>query len=167
MIEKMLTVSQVAKQVGAAPNTIRGYCRDFGQFLSEGATPKAGQERKFTEDDIPVLVSIKTLKAQRTEKDAIIASLLQGERYEPAEVSEEPKEEPESAEKPATKELAPKDLLDRFVMPLLDSIQTQLDDEREARVRAEREAAEYKAKWETTFRRHWYQFWIPDKPEEG
>lgn len=163
MIEKTLTVSQVAKQVGAAPNTIRGYCRDFGQLLSEGATPKPGQERKFTEDDIPILVSIKTLKGQRIEKDAIIASLLQGERYEPAEVTEEAKEEPKPAETPATKELAAQDLLDRFVMPLLDSMQTQLDDEREARVRAEREAAEYKTKWETTFRRHWWQVWRSDK----
>ncbi len=50
MIEKALTVSQVAKQVGAAPNTIRGYSRDFGQLLSEGATPKPGQERKYTEE---------------------------------------------------------------------------------------------------------------------
>lgn len=103
MVKDTCTVSQAAELVNASPNTIRTYSKDYKQFLSEGAAPGHGLERRFNDEDIVVMVTIKTLKSQRRPADVIIGALLEDERYEPGE---QPPEAPPSAKKAETKKTA-------------------------------------------------------------
>lgn len=141
MVEDTCAVSQAAKLVNASPNTIRTYSKDYKQFLSEGASPGHGQERRFRNEDIAVMVTIKALKSQRRPADDIIGALLEGERYEPGE---QPPEAAPSTKKAETTDIATIDMLERFVVRYeshIDNLEGRLEAERGARIAAEVEAA--------------------------
>ena len=166
MVEDTYTVSQAAGLVNASPNTIRTYSKDYKQFLSEGASPGHGQERRFRDEDIAVMVTIKTLKSQRRPAEVIIGALLEGERYEPGE---QPPEAPPSTKKAETTELATIDMLERFVVRYesqIDNLEGRLEAERVARVGAEIDAARAAGQLEAIYRRHWWQVWRPERPGE-
>lgn len=165
-MEEIYTVSQAAKLLGVAPNTIRSYSKEFADHLSESATPLPGNERRFTHDDILIFSTVRALRSQRKDQLSIDATLARGERIEL--VSEGPESPLEQRIEPIdtdTVALAEKDILERFVMPLLESIQQQLVEERAARVEAEVEAARAAGQLEAIYRQSWYQFWKPKKPE--
>ena len=180
MIDGTYTVGQAADLVGASKNTIRLYGRDFEQFLSDGATPESGMQRSFTDDDIKVMITIKTLRAQRIPKEGLVKALLDGERYEPdetpLEVDEAASGTPEAKGLKESRALATTELLERFVVRYearidglegqLEAAQNQVTTERDARLSAEVDAARAAGQLEAIYRRHWWQVWRPEKPEE-
>ena len=166
-MEEIYTVSQAAKLLGVAPNTIRSYSKEFADHLSESATPLPGNERRYAHADMLVFSTVRVLRSRRTDQLSIEDTLAKGERIEL--VPETPETPPEQRIEPIgtdTMALAEKDILERFVMPLLENIQQQLVEERAARVEAEVEAARAAGQLEAIYRRHWWQMWRPEKPEE-
>ena len=75
----MLKVGQVAKQIGASPTWVRDNTKQFATLLSPTATPPKGGTRLYTDDDLAVLVTIKRMKAEGQDNQAIEASLAAGE----------------------------------------------------------------------------------------
>lgn len=63
--------SRAAKQVGIPPNTLRAWCRTYGEFLSAQANPPTGEERQLTAGDIEVLRAVAALRANDLPIEAI------------------------------------------------------------------------------------------------
>ena len=71
----MLTyTTDAAKACKVSLNTIRNWCRDYGIFLSPGASAK-GEARAFTGRDIEVLKYVALLRSEGMQRDAIIQRL--------------------------------------------------------------------------------------------
>ena len=71
----MLTyTTDAAKACNVSLNTIRNWCRDYGIFLSPGASAK-GEARAFTGRDIEVLKYVALLRSEGMQRDAIIQRL--------------------------------------------------------------------------------------------
>ena len=63
MPTETLSPSRAARQVGIPPNTLRLWCKTYGEFLSAGANPPAGEERQLTAQDVEVLRAVAALRA--------------------------------------------------------------------------------------------------------
>ena len=63
MPTETLSPSRAARQVGVPPNTLRSWCRVYGEFLSAGANPPQGEERQLTAQDVEVLRAVAALRA--------------------------------------------------------------------------------------------------------
>jgi len=57
----MATTSDVARQLGVTPATIRNYAQKFANHLSPEAAPAPGHVRRFGDDDVALLSQAKTL----------------------------------------------------------------------------------------------------------
>jgi len=57
----MATTSDVARQLGVTPATIRNYAQKFAIHLSPEAAPEPGHVRQFSEGDVALLSQAKTL----------------------------------------------------------------------------------------------------------
>jgi len=57
----MFAVSQTARYLGVSPATVRNYTRQFADHLSPTASPPPGQPRRFTEEDLRVMATVKSL----------------------------------------------------------------------------------------------------------
>ena len=79
----MYNVSQAARYSGVSGTTIRGWTREYSDYLSPTANPPAGQPRQFTEDDVRVFATVATLRAQLVTTEDIRAALDAGQRIEP------------------------------------------------------------------------------------
>ena len=79
----MYSVLQAARYAGVSSSTIRNWAGDFGEFLSPGANPPAGQPRQFTEEDMQVFSTVAVLRGQLVEPVDIRAALQDGRRMEP------------------------------------------------------------------------------------
>ena len=64
----------VAQTCNVTVNTVRNWCRDYGQFLSEGATVTTGN-RFFSGRDLEVFKYIATLRAENMQRTAILQRL--------------------------------------------------------------------------------------------
>lgn len=53
---------RAAKQVNIPISTLRLWCKTYGEFLSAGANPPAGEERRFTVADVEVLKAVAQLR---------------------------------------------------------------------------------------------------------
>lgn len=53
---------RAAKQIGVPPSTLRLWARTYAEFLSEGANPDAGQERRFTLADVQTLKDVAQMR---------------------------------------------------------------------------------------------------------
>ena len=84
------TVSQIAHALKVSPPTVRAWARDYSAFLSSQATPAPEQERLFDDDDLAVLMTVKTLRSQREKHPAIVERLAAGERLEPPDAPPPP-----------------------------------------------------------------------------
>lgn len=62
--------------------TIRRWSDEFAEYLSIHATPGEGRARQFTDEDLPVLALIASMKATKAEYRDIHAALENGERGE-------------------------------------------------------------------------------------
>ena len=169
------TVTQAAKIVGKSPNSIRGYSNNFGQYLSEYATPDEGQERQFTDADIEVLTTISTLYSQRKKKKDIVAALARGDVHAPAaepiidaaseatETLQEPSKGESATQVSQDRALATLELLQQYAKPYIErasELEERLDEERGARLLAEVDAAQLRGKLEAIEgRKPWWRFW--------
>lgn len=54
--------SRAAKQIDVPPSTLRLWAKTYAEFLSEGANPPAGQERRFTVADVETLKAVNQLR---------------------------------------------------------------------------------------------------------
>ena len=69
------TPTAAAALVGVSVSSLRNWCRDFADNLSEGASPPTGTERKLTAQDIAILQRVKDLRGQGMTTDDIKAAL--------------------------------------------------------------------------------------------
>jgi len=161
-MEELYTVSQVARLIGIAPNTVRVYSRDYPDHLSDHATPGRGMERKFTEADIATLQTIRILRQQKKDYDTIDTLLSDGQRLEPAEPTETPPEAIETPKIDDTSALAPVDLLNRFIVRYeeqIDDLTDQLAQSQETIGELKERAAKAEGRLEELDRRPWWKFW--------
>lgn len=93
----MFNVKQAARYAGVSGTTIRGWTREYADYLSPSANPPAGQARQFDEDDLAVFATIATLRDQLVTTAEIRGALDAGRRLEPVRP---PEEEPATAEQP-------------------------------------------------------------------
>lgn len=66
--------NDVAKEVGVTVNTVRNWCRDYAEFLSEGAQPGQGN-RELNERDIEVFRYIAQLRKENMQQPQIVLRL--------------------------------------------------------------------------------------------
>jgi DNA-binding transcriptional MerR regulator len=144
----MTTVSDVARLFDISKQSARGWSAEFGDYLSPAANPPAGHARRFDEVDLAVFALVAEMRAAGANYADIHAALASGQRGQPpAEgpggVSEPAPDEPE----PAGSALVPLQMLEQFAVRLdaqyrdrLDRLEVQLEDERAARLGAERRA---------------------------
>ena len=69
-----MRTTEAAKECNVTLNTIRNWCKDYGAFLSPGATVASGQ-REFTPHDLEVLKYIALLRSEGMQKGAIVQRL--------------------------------------------------------------------------------------------
>ena len=60
--QETINPSRVAKQVGVPPSTLRLWAKQYAEFLSPGANPASGEERRFTAGDIETLKAVAQLR---------------------------------------------------------------------------------------------------------
>lgn len=153
------SVTQAAKLIGKAPNTLRTWTRPdyFGPYLSPFANPEPGEERRYTEDDIRVLRTAVVLQKRGSQIAEIIPRIAAGEILEELPGGE-PFEPVEREFRPPGNELAPVSPMQQFELFLrpyenqierlsaeLERERGDLERERESRITAERELARLSA----------------------
>jgi DNA-binding transcriptional MerR regulator len=62
MADEYSSPSQAASQVGVSVHTIRRWCRDHSDHLSESAQPEKGSSRRLTKTDVQVLTEVARLR---------------------------------------------------------------------------------------------------------
>jgi transposase-like protein len=75
MPTETLPPARAARQIGIPPNTLRAWCKTYGEFLSPGATPGQGEERRLTPGDVETLKAVSQLRANDIPPEDIIARL--------------------------------------------------------------------------------------------
>jgi DNA-binding transcriptional MerR regulator len=152
------SVKQVSKAIGKHPNTVRGWTDRYADHLSDHASPAEGQERRYTDEDVEVLAAVAYFTDQGHKHADIMARITAGDRALTVE-------RPEAGDRPIeeARELATTDLLERFIVRYeerIDALEKQLDDERQARLEAEKQAANLSGRLEAMEnRRPWWRFW--------
>lgn len=164
------SVTQAAKLIGKAPNTLRTWTRAdyFGPYLSPLANPEPGEERRYTEEDVRVLRTAVILQNRGLQIADIIPRIAGGEILEELPGEEPPKPTERAKESPG-RELVPPSLLqqmDLFLRPYENQIERlsaelerergELERERESRITAERELARLSATLEERSK-PWYR----------
>ena len=172
------SVTQAAKLIGKAPNTLRTWTRAdfFGPYLAPLANTESGEERRYTEGDIRILRTAVILQKRGAQIADIIPRIAGGEILEELP-GEEPFEPPERERESPGRELVPPSLtqlmeLFLFLMmrrperPSVDPERAlggsagagrgELERERESRITAERELARLSATLEERSK-PWYR----------
>ena len=67
--------ARAARQIGVPPNTLRAWCRTYAEFLSPGANPGQGEERRLTSGDVEQLRAVAQLRANDIPPEDIINRL--------------------------------------------------------------------------------------------
>ena len=75
MPTETLPPARAARQIGIPPNTLRAWCKTYGEFLSPGANPGQGEERRLTPGDVETLKAVSQLRANDIPPEDIIARL--------------------------------------------------------------------------------------------
>lgn len=60
--QETINPSRAAKQIGVPPSTLRLWARQYAEFLSAGANPSPGEERRFTAADVETLKAVVQLR---------------------------------------------------------------------------------------------------------
>jgi hypothetical protein len=87
--------ADAAKEVSVTVNTIRNWCKDYAEFLSEGAKPGQGN-RALSERDIEVFKYIAQLRKENMQQPQIVLRLRETRigQIVPAEPTNNPTDEP-------------------------------------------------------------------------
>jgi len=96
--DETYSVSQVARIIGIAPNTVRDWTARF----AIDAQPDAGEERRYTAGDVALFQTVKVLRDQGEPMKRIMPRIVAGERLEPP--PDTPPDRPETAKKRETGE---------------------------------------------------------------
>ena len=153
------TVKQTATAAGVSPSTVRLWAREYQAYLSPGATPERGIQRQFTDDDIAVFRTIKSLRDSLATSDQIILALDNGERLETFHQPGQDKPGGTDGERMGSNAVLPLELLQAIVGPYKEQLQgyearlqrleNELQSERAARLDAEKEASRLSGRLET------------------
>ena len=73
--QETINPSRAAKQVGTPPSTLRLWAKQYAEFLSAGANPPLGEERRFTVGDVETLKAVAQLRANGMQPADIILRL--------------------------------------------------------------------------------------------
>ncbi len=74
-IQETSNPSRAAKQVGIPVSTLRLWCKVYAEFLSAGANPPSGEERRFTGADLETLKAVAQLRGNGMQPADIILRL--------------------------------------------------------------------------------------------
>jgi DNA-binding transcriptional MerR regulator len=77
--QKKFKTAQMARSLGVSDNTIRNFCKEFGDYLSEAAAPTWGTYREFSERDVEILTVISVWRKEGQTYDEIRQRLRRGE----------------------------------------------------------------------------------------
>jgi DNA-binding transcriptional MerR regulator len=61
-MQETINPSRAAKQIGIPGSTLRLWAKTYAEFLSPGANPSPGEERRFTDADLEVLKAVNQLR---------------------------------------------------------------------------------------------------------
>ena len=172
-----LSVKEVADYAGISTSSVRVWGKKLTAVLSDGATPKRGVQRRFTNEDAIIFHTAKILKSEGEEWARIVESIQKGERVIASEQNTLPLEE--SGQGTALP-LVPLSVFDKVVETVSterDNLRADLENERLAHEKTRRElieainrasSAEARAglyeqlqalKEEKPTSRKWWQFW--------
>ncbi len=167
----MPRVTDFTKAFDVTPNTVRAWSKEFSDYLSSGANPAKGKTRSYSDEDAMIISMVAELRATSASFDEIRAALDDNDRGQwPPAAPDSPRigEEHDPGQTGLITRLtatvaqfegelgAVKDERDRLLLTI--------DDERQARLSAEVEAARAAGQLEAIYRQSWYQFWKPKKP---
>lgn len=74
------TTTSVARQLSVSPNSIRNWCIEYGEFLSDTARRKS--RRQLNEDDVLVLATVENMRQAGMPHSGIKLELRNGVRVE-------------------------------------------------------------------------------------
>ena len=77
MAEDLYRIGAVAHQLDMTNAGLRKWCDEYADLLSQHATPEAGTARRFTQQDVDVLLQIAKLRGQGLNHDEIRLQLNQ------------------------------------------------------------------------------------------
>jgi hypothetical protein len=115
--------AEAAKWLDVSTNTIRNWCIQYDEFLSEDATPDKGSARKFTQRDMNIFKIINDGVSRKDNHNEIAQSLIDMGDKIPKEIQpskDTPESSPDAQDGPQTA-LAPAIDLDALA-PLLAAI---------------------------------------------
>ena len=137
------STSQAARLAKISATTVRVYTADYGDFFSQSSRPPKGYKRAYTDQDIALLLTIRRLKSEQKTEQAIIATLREGERdnFVPPESSQEDAPSQSAIVMQLTATVAKFEGELTAVKRENDRLIQQLQDERQARIEAEKQAA--------------------------
>jgi DNA-binding transcriptional MerR regulator len=159
------TIGEAARRFGVSPQTVRGWCDTFKEFLSPSATPPMGETRILTLEDLEALALVAKMRQALSATDSIKAALAAGERVE---LEEEPGEEFYPPAPVLAAELARREGQLEELREERDYLRDRLAQEQAARLEALERAARAEAKLETSEaqesqlqgqRRPWWKLW--------
>jgi len=131
----MYTVKQTSKALGISDATLRIWGKKYEKYLLPEANPASGEARKYKDEDILALNTVKVLRSQGQDFAQIEVALEDGTRLEPTEKPTED-ESPPASKGTALQTQAFTEAMRAYEIRL-DSIQEDLKAEREARLAAE------------------------------
>jgi DNA-binding transcriptional MerR regulator len=166
------TIGEAARRFGVSPQTVRGWCDTFKEFLSPSATPPMGETRILTLEDLEALALVAKMRQSLSATDSIKAALAAGERVE---IEEEPGEDFYPPAPILAAELAKREGQLEELREERDHLRGELDKERTARLEALERAARAEARLEAreeqgnqqstpqqsadSPRRRWWEVW--------
>ncbi len=136
------TVGDLSNLFEVSPQTIRKWCDEFADYLSPTATPPSGEVRIFTDEDLQVLVLVSQMRQALSSYEDIKQALSRGERGELPEQDLTEDADPGTAL--VIRYQAELEIRDRRIDELLEDRERweeRYEEEREARIEAERAAA--------------------------
>ena len=183
------SVSQVARSIRISPNTIRSWSeyKYYGSYLSTHERLE-DEERRYTDDDVSLLQTVKILRDQGEPHKRIIPRIADEERLEPPpEADKSPLERlTEDADSAIISEREARLIRDfgrlegEFVAAKqeavmlrvqLDTSQERLQESQnkilETEIRATVAETRLEQIYQQVYRRHWWQVWRPERPPEA
>lgn len=114
-MQETFNPSRAAKQIGVPGSTLRLWAKTYAEFLSEGANPPTGEERRFTVADVETLKAVNQLR----HNGMLPADIAQRLRNN---LAGSPQSPPEQSTAPLAVPAAPHDAIQAFLQ------RTDIDD---------------------------------------
>jgi len=186
----MATIKDIVKAYNVTPQTVRNWTSRYADYLSAGANPPTGQTRQFSDADLGTFDLIARMRQGNQAFDSIEAALAAGDRGEPPPPGQQP-----PRRGPQSTEIDTIDRLQQFAREIaapyrvqIEQLRTEISNANREHVNAAVKAGKLEvenellagqkqaleAKLEALegkleafqYRRHWYQFWKPEPPDQ-